>query len=486
VINGVGGAMPAARSFIDGQDVGQVNDVLRSPHDPRTVMGEVAWATPEEAKAAVAAAVAAQPAWEALGPVERGQRLFQAAAAVEAHVEELAQLAAGEMGKPVAEARGEAWRAVHILRYFAGEGWREHGSVIPAANPSTLQWTRRVPLGVVALICPWNFPLAIPAWKLAPALVYGNTVVLKPAEWASATAYALVRLIAGALPPGVLNLVVGAGRTVGQALVEDERVAGISFTGSTGVGASIAAAATARGAKYQLEMGGKNPVIVCDDADLERAVELTVSGAMRSAGQKCTATSRVIVLPRIRRAFTERLVERVKSLRQGDPRQEDTYLGPLVSAPQRDKVEHYIARGREEGARLLVGGGRPGGPLEYGYYVEPTVFDEVAPTMAIAQEEIFGPVVGIVPADTLDDAWRIANGVRYGLSASVMTRDLNTALEAVQRLQVGLVRVNEETAGVELQAPFGGMKQSSSHSREQGPAAREFYTQTQTVAIRPG
>jgi aldehyde dehydrogenase (NAD+) len=390
------------------------------------------------------------------------------------------------MGKPVGEARGEAWRAVHILRYFAGEGWREDGSVIPAANPSTLQWTRHVPLGVVALICPWNFPLAIPAWKLAPALVFGNTVVLKPAEWASATAYALVRLIAGALPPGVLNLVVGAGRTVGQALVEDERVAGISFTGSTGVGAAIAAAATARGAKYQLEMGGKNPVIVCDDADLERAVELTVSGAMRSAGQKCTATSRVIVLPGIRRAFTERLVERVKSLRQGDPRQEDTYLGPLVSAPQRDKVEHYIARGREEGARLLVGGGRPGGPLEHGYYVEPTVFDEVAPTMAIAQEEIFGPVVGIVPADTLDEAWRIANGVRYGLSASVMTRDLNTALEAVRCLQVGLVRVNEETAGVELQAPFGGMKQSSSHSREQGPAAREFYTQTQTVAIRPG
>ncbi|MCL4352365.1 MAG: aldehyde dehydrogenase family protein, partial [Firmicutes bacterium] len=346
-------------------------------------------------------------------------------------------------------------------------------------------FTPREPLGVVGIITPWNFPLAIPMWKTAPALVYGNTVVLKPAELASLTAYRMWELIASLFPAGVVNLVLGLGSVAGEALIQHPLIQGVSFTGSTGVGQHIAETAVSRGVKYQLEMGGKNPVIVADDADLDLAVELTVSGAMRSAGQKCTATSRVILMEGIRQEFTDRLVNRVQALQQGDPAQPETYLGPVVSQAQYDKVMGLIDRGRTEGGRVLTGGTPVGGPLARGYFVPPTVFDGVAAGATIAQEEIFGPVIALIPVKTVDEAIEVANDVRYGLSASVFTRNLKTAMACVEGIEAGLVRVNEETAGVELQAPFGGVKASSSHSREQGRAAIEFYTHTKTVAIRP-
>ena len=455
---------------------------VTSPADTQETLGTVGLSDATDVDRAVSAAQEATRSWNNLGGVARGNLLYQAAAELERHVDELAELAAREMGKPIGEARGEALRAVGILRYYAGEGFRPTGDVIPASNPHVLQYTAREPLGAVGLITPWNFPLAIPMWKMAPALVYGNTVVLKPAEWSSLAAVRMFEILGPLFPPGVINLVLGLGSEAGEALITHPSVHGISFTGSSGVGAHIAETATRRNIKYQAEMGGKNPVIVASDADLDLAVEAIVSGAMRSAGQKCTATSRVIVLADAHEALRDKLANRIRSIKQGSPLDPETYLGPVVSKPQFDKVMALIDTGRREGADLVVGG-----PAQdsHGFFVPPTLFDRVAGDATIAQEEIFGPVVGITPVDTVDAAIAQANRVRYGLSAAVFTQNLKTAMTFVEEIEAGMVRVNDETAGVELQAPFGGVKASSSHSREQGRAAMEFYTHVKTVAIRP-
>ncbi len=472
-----------AKNVIAGEERDAQNrEDVYNPAHPQTVVGTVPRSSANDIDRAVHAANEARTGWRRLGSMARGNILFQAAQVLEAHVEELGQLAAAEMGKPIGEARGEAQRAVAILRYYGGEGFRTMGDVIPASNPQTLQYTVREPLGVVGLITPWNFPLAIPMWKAAPALVCGNTVVLKPAELSSLTAYRMLALISSLFPPGVFNLVLGHGTEAGEAMIRHPDVNALSFTGSAAVGQHIAQIATARGIKYQLEMGGKNPVVVADDADIDLAVDFTVSGAMRSAGQKCTATSRVIVMDAVRAAFSHALVERVRTLKMGDPLDPQNYLGPVVSQAQHTKVLGLINQGQAEGGRVLLGG--LVSEEQSGYFIPPTVFDEVVPTATIAQEEIFGPVVALLPVSNIDEAIRVANGVRYGLSASVFTRSLSTALTFVDGIQAGMVRVNEETAGVELQAPFGGMKASSSHSREQGHAAIEFYTETKTVAIR--
>lgn len=452
-----------------------------SPASPEIAIGSIPRSHSKDIDTAVNAAETAFTEWKRMGVMARGQVLFQAADIIAHNVDDLAKLASWEMGKPIGEARGEALRAVAILRYFGGEGARPDGAVIPSSNPRALQYTIREPLGVVGIITPWNFPLAIPMWKIAPALVYGNTVVCKPAELSSLTAYRMLALLQPLLPSGALNVVAGLGREVGEALVRHPKVSGISFTGSSLVGKGIASIASARGVKYQLEMGGKNPVIIADDADLDLAVDWTVSGAMRSAGQKCTATSRAIVMPRIRRAFTEALTARVRELAMGDPLDANTYVGPLVSEGQRQKVRRFIDEAKGNGYRQLVG---EDGNMAPGFFVPPTVFDEVAPDATIAQEEIFGPVVAVIPAATIDEAIKISNGVRFGLSASVFTKSLSTAMHVVESLEVGMVRVNQETAGVEYQAPFGGVKASSSHSREQGQAAADFYTETKTVAIQ--
>jgi len=438
-------------------------------------------------KHAAKAAADASSDWAALSGAERGQFLYRAAELLEDRLDEIAKQLSREEGKTLMEARGETARGVALLRYYAADVMRPEGDVIPSANRRSFVFTTRAPLGVVSVIAPWNFPIAIPLWKIAPALAYGNTVIFKPSSLAPLTGWNVVRCFDEVgLPPGVLNMVTGLGRAVGEELVKNPFVRGVSFTGSNDVGRDIASWSVNKGAKFQLEMGGKNPVVVMPDADMEQAVELTVSGAMRSAGQKCTATSRAIVMDDVLEEFTERVVARVKQLKLGPATDEEAYLGPVISGEQRERIMTFIERGKSQGALLLCGGSIPtGDPYDQGFYVEPTVFANVDPDMAIAQDEIFGPVLGIIAASDFEHAMSIANGVRYGLSAGIFTHDINRAMEFARRIEAGLVRVNAETAGVEPQAPFGGMKASSSHSREQGQAAREFYTEIKTVYIDP-
>jgi len=480
---------PQYRNYINGEwkDAASGNTVASlNPANRHDVVGIVPNSGREDLDAAVAAANAAAKAWSRMAGPARGQLLYKAANILESRLDDIAATMTREMGKTFGEAKGETARGVALLRYYAGEGSRKIGDVIPASDASGLMFTIRVPLGVVGVITPWNFPVAIPMWKIAPALAYGNTVVWKPATETAVTAAKLAEVFHEAgFPPGVVNLVIGSGSVVGQGIAEHPGIHGISFTGSNPVGKRISQAALARGAKYQLEMGGKNPVIVARDADLDLAVNATISGAFRSTGQKCTATSRVIVEKDIYPAFREKLLEKTRTLRIGDGLDESTWLGPCASESQMETVLSYIKKGVEEGATLLCGGRRlTEGRLADGFFVEPTVFENVTPDMAIFREEIFGPVIALVQAENLEEAIRLANDSEYGLSASIFTRDIGNVLAFIRDMDAGLVRVNEETAGVELQAPFGGMKQSSSHSREQGTAAIEFYTSVKTVFIK--
>ena len=483
-------ATPEYRNYIDGHWVAASDGATTpdvNPANTSAVLAEFPSAGRADAARAVAAAAKAFPAWAKIPLPKRGETLHRAANLLEARANEIAEALTREEGKTLAESQGEVLRGVSLLRYYAGECTQPTGEVYPSASASTFLYAERVPLGVVALITPWNFPVAIPAWKIAPALAYGNTVVFKPAELTPLTAWHLVDVLEQAgLPTGVLNLVNGRGSVAGQELVENPLVQGISFTGSNAVGSRIAAQAAARGAKVQLEMGGKNPVVVLADADLEKAVELTIAGAMLSSGQKCTATSRAIVQREVLDGFRDRLVARAQSLMVGDGMKPDTYLGPLVSAEAERTVLNYIEIGQAEGARLLTGGQKLwGDEYDRGYFVAPTVFDRVTPDMRIAKEEIFGPVVGLIEAQNFDEAVQLANHTRFGLSASVFTRDLNLALRFVREIEAGVVHVNSQTAGAEPQAPFGGFKSSSSGSREQGKVAREFFTQIKTVYLDP-
>ncbi len=454
-----------------------------NPARPADVIGFFPRSTADDVRAAIAAAVAARVGWAGTSQLRRGEILLRAAELLAARVDEVAAAMTREEGKTLREARGETLRGVAILRYFAGEGPQPIGEVYPSANTRTMLYTLHVPLGVVGAITPWNFPVAIPLWKVAPALVYGNTVVLKPAELTPLTATLLVEILAEAgLPPGVLNLVAGSGSTIGPVLGESAEVTGVSFTGSNLVGRGLQRAVQERGGKIQLELGGKNPVIVLEDADLDQAATLTVNGAMLSTGQKCTATSRAIVVRGVLDAFTEKVLARVNAMVVGDGLDERTNMGPCVSAAQRDTVLQYFQIARQEGATLLTGGSTLDA-AEYhgGYFVQPTVYGGVRPEMRIAQEEIFGPVLGIIPADDTEQALAIANGVRYGLSASIFTRDIARSFRFTRQMQAGIIHINGETAGAEPQVPFGGMKESSSFSREQGKAAAQFFTQTKTV-----
>ena len=456
-----------------------------NPADSRDIVGIFPDLAVQDVSAAVDAAAKALPGWRALGMAKRAQVLEKAAQVLEKRLEEVAQALTREEGKTLMESRGETARAVAILKFYAAEGSRPLGEVIPSANPKTLLYTTRVPLGVVSLITPWNFPVAIPMWKMAPALIFGNTVVLKPASLAPLTSILLGKVMEEAgVPPGVVNVVTTRRRDAGEVLVKHPEIKALSFTGSAETGRHLAKIACENGKKYQLEMGGKNPVIVAEDADLDQAAELTVSGTMRSAGEKCTATSRAIVVGRAHREFTGKVVTRVKALKLGPGTDPDSYLGPVISEEARQSILSLIEAGKKEGAKLLAGGSIPkGGQFAHGFYVEPTVFDEVSPKARIAREEIFGPVLAIIPAGTLAEAIAIANDVEYGLSASLFTKDLNSVLDYAEQIEAGLVRVNGETAGVEPHAPFGGMKGSSSYSREQGRAAMEFYTQIKTVYV---
>jgi len=462
----------------------------RNPSDPEDLIAEAPAGDAADAAVAVAAGVGALPAWRgATGPA-RGEHLHRWAAAVAARQEEIAQAMAREVGKPIAEARGEAARCVAILRYYAGEAVRDVGEVIPAQAPGALQFTLRQPLGVVALITPWNFPAAIPLWKAAPALAFGNTVVLKPSEDAPHVATLLAETAAAAaLPAGVFNVLLGDGPGAGEPLLREPAVAAVSFTGSAAVGARVAAAAAARNLRYQTEMGGKNVAIVLADADLDLAAALTAGGAMRFAGQKCTATSRVVVARQVAEPFFARLRAEVEKLPLGPVTDPSAAVGPLIRERSRRFVAEAVAAacGGGGGARVVCGGPEPPADPRFarGWFFTPTVLAEVPEDTAVAREELFGPVLAAFAAADLDEAIAIANRTPYGLSATLFTRDLASALAYVQRIEAGLVRVNGDTTGVDPHAPFGGVKGSSSGSREQGRAAREFFTEIKTVQVHP-
>lgn len=480
----------AYQNYIDGQWT-DASDRARTsnlnPANTREDLGTFPSATRADAARAIDAAQRAFPSWARTPMPQRGEILTRAADWMHARRDEIGAALTREEGKTFAEARGEVARGVSILRYYAGECLQPTGEVYPSAGAATFLFAERVPLGVVGLITPWNFPCAIPTWKMAPALAYGNTVVFKPAEITPLTAWHLVSAFEQAgLPPGVLNLVVGRGSQAGQELVENGQVKAISFTGSNQVGTRLAATVAQRGGKAQLELGGKNPIIILNDADIARAVELTVQGAMLSTGQKCTATSRAIVTREVANDYRDALAARVKQLRVGDGMQSDVYMGPLVSADAEKTVLEYIALGKNEGARLVTGGEKlRGGEFENGFFVAPTIFDNVTPDMRIAQEEIFGPVVSVLQARDIDDAIALANHTRFGLSASVVTRDLNLALRLIREIEAGVIHINSMTAGAEPHVPFGGTKASSSGLREQGKAAREFFTEWKTVYVDP-
>jgi acyl-CoA reductase-like NAD-dependent aldehyde dehydrogenase len=454
----------------------------RDPAHADDVLAVFPSATSADTAQAVAAAAEAFPKWAATPAPARGAILFRAAELLTERLEDVARTLTREEGKTLAEARGEVTRARDILRYFAGEGWRAGGDVLPPNTVNAMLFSRREPLGVVAVITPWNFPIAIPAWKIAPALAYGDAVVFKPASATPLTALRLVEcLVDAGLPAGVLNLVTGSGATVGGALAGDPVVRGLTFTGSHATGAGIYARATEHFARVQLEMGGKNPTIVLRDADLDLAVRLAVTGGFGLTGQSCTATSRVIVEEAVADRFAAALAEAAADLAVGDGLEDGVQMGPAVSAEQLATDLEYVQIARDEGAELLTGGGLAG---EDGHFIQPTVFDRVEARSRLAQEEVFGPVVGIIRARDLDDAIFKANAVGFGLAASVVTGDLHRAFSFVDRIEAGVVKVNEPTTGLALQAPFGGFKQSSANTfKEQGPAALEFYTRTKTVYI---
>jgi alpha-ketoglutaric semialdehyde dehydrogenase len=477
------------KNFIGGQWVGAARGATfetRNPADTDEVVGVFQKSDGDDARQAVEAAHAAQPSWAAMPAPKRGEILHRAASILESRADQVAREMTREEGKTLPEARGEVGRAINILRYIGGEGARLGGQFAPSERDRVFIQTRRRPLGVVGLITPWNFPIAIPTWKTAPALICGNAVVLKPSDLAPLCALRLVEALDEAgVTKGAINLVTGPGSKVGNEIVTNPKVKAISFTGSEGTGSGIAVEAARRRARVQLEMGGKNPTIVLADADIADAVNVVANAAFFSTGQRCTATSRVIVEQPVVERFTAALVERARALKVGNGLEPGIDVGPSIDEKQLTTVLDYVGVGVAEGARLLIGGERlTGGPHARGYFSSPAVITDVAPGMRVAQEEIFGPVLGVLPAGSLDEAIEIANGIRFGLSAAICTTSLSSAYEFINRVEAGLVMVNLPSAGVEYHVPFGGSKESSMGMREQGPVAVDFYSEWQTAYVK--
>ncbi len=465
--------------LVDGRWVGEPDRARPNPARP----GETAVVSPVADRAvvsdAVGAAAAAQPAWAALPAPARGAILLDAATLLRGRAGEVAEDLVREEGKTLAEATGEVRRAVDVLRYFGSQGWRPGGGSLPSAVPDTTVLTRAEPLGVAGLITPWNFPLAIPAWKLAPALVSGNAVVLKPAELTPASATHLARALADAgLPAGVLNVVHGEGAVAGDALARDDRVKALSFTGSTAVGLRLHEILSARRARVQLEMGGKNAYLVLDDADASAAARIVAAGAFGLTGQACTATSRVYCTPRIREAFVTALVTEAKRFAPGDGLADGVLMGPVVDENQLATDIAAVERAREQGATVVTGGTADGA------FFPPTVLADVQPGHDVVRNEVFGPVIAVLEVANYDEGLYAVNDSAYGLTAGICTRDLGLAHHFAAAAQVGVVKVNRPTTGLDLNAPFGGVKDSSSNTyREQGPSAVDFYTWSKTVYI---
>ena len=456
-----------------------------NPANHNEVLGRFQKSNKKDVDEAIAAAENAQKAWRATPAPKRGEILFKVAEQLLQQKESLAQDMTREMGKVIGETRGDVQEAIDLIYYTAGEGRRLLGETVPSELKNKFCMSVRMPVGIVSAITPWNFPLAIPSWKLAPALVCGNTVVIKPATDTPLSVVNFVKVFEQAgLPPGVLNLLTGSGSEVGTPMVEHDKVNLVSFTGSTDTGSVIASSCARNMKQYSLEMGGKNAIIVMDDADLELAVEGVIFGAFGTTGQRCTACSRVIVHKKIVKKFTEMLVARTKILKLGDGLKAKTDVGPLINESQRTKVHNYVQIGQNEGATLLTGGKYATGKnCKNGSFYQPTIFGDVAPKMCIAQEEIFGPVVAIIPCNSFEQAVEIVNDSKFGLSSAIYTRDVNRAFKAIETLDTGITYINASTIGAEIQLPFGGTKGTGNGHREAGTAALEIFSEWKSVYV---
>lgn len=474
------------RNYINGEWVSGDTFEDRNPANTDEIVGLFVKGSPADVTAAAAAAAAAFPGWSSMTAPARGAFLFKVADILERKFDEIGADMTREEGKTLPEAKGEVRRAINIFRYFGGEGSRLPGLMVPSERERVHMFAIRKAIGVIGLVTPWNFPIAIPAWKMAPALICGNTIVVKPASVSPLCCWRIVEACHEAgIPKGVVNFVAGSGGTLGKALVEAKPLKAISFTGSCDVGRWLHAEASKRSLRIQLEMGGKNPTIVLADADFNSAVENVVNAAFFSTGQKCTATSRAIVEDAIYDKFVDAITERTKKLKVGDGMKPGIDIGPAVDQGQLDTNLKYIEIGKKEGGRLTVGGNRlTGGDYDKGFFVEPAVFADVTEDMTIAQEEIFGPVLAVMRAKDFEDAMRIANNTPLGLSASVQTTNVSRVFDFVYRMEAGLLTVNLPSAGVEYQLPFGGTKESSFGPKEQGPAALDFYSDYKTVYLK--
>jgi alpha-ketoglutaric semialdehyde dehydrogenase len=456
-----------------------------NPANHDDIVGRFQKSNKKDVNEAITAAEEALPQWRATPAPKRGEILFKVAELLLQEKESLAQDMTREMGKVIGETRGDVQEAIDLTYYTAGEGRRLLGETVPSELKNKFCMSVRMPVGVVSAITPWNFPIAIPSWKLVPALVCGNTVVIKPATDTPLSVVNFVRICEQAgLPPGVLNLVTGSGSEVGTPMTEHDKVDLVSFTGSTDTGSVIASSCAGNMKQYSLEMGGKNAIIVMDDADLELAVEGVIFGAFGTTGQRCTACSRVIAHKKIVKKFTEMLVARAKTLKLGDGLKPKTDVGPLINESQRTKVHNYVQIGTNEGAKLLLGGKHATGKdCKKGSFYQPTIFGDVAPKMRIAQEEIFGPVVGIIPCNNFEQAVEIVNDSKFGLSSAIYTRDVNRAFKAIETLDTGITYINASTIGAEIQLPFGGTKGTGNGHREAGTAALEIFSEWKSVYV---
>ncbi|MEE9053435.1 aldehyde dehydrogenase family protein [Brucella melitensis] len=465
-----------AGEWVGGDDIANIN-----PSDTNDVVGTYARATAEDTKAAIAAAKAAFPAWSRSGILERHAILRKTADEILARKEELGRLLSREEGKTLVEGIGETIRASQIFDFFAGECLRLAGEVLPSARPGIGVEVTREPVGVVGIITLWNFPIAIPAWKIAPALCYGNTIVFKPAELVPGCSWAIADILHRAgLPKGVLNLVMGKGSVVGQTILDSADVNAATFTGSTGTGKRVAAASIEHNRRFQLEMGGKNPVVVLDDADLNVAVESVVNSAFFSTGQRCTASSRIIVTEGIHDKFVAAAIEKLKTVVVDNALKPGTHIGPVVDETQLQQDMDYIELGRKEGAKLAFGGERLNRETP-GFYLQPALFTEATNQMRISREEIFGPVASVIRVKDYEEALATANDTSFGLSSGICTTSLKYATHFKRNSEAGMVMVNLPTAGVDFHVPFGGRKGSSFGPREQGRYAAEFYTTVKTA-----
>ena len=474
-------------NYIGGKWVESVSGQTFDRKNPATgeLVATYTKSTPADVDAAVAAAKEAFKSWRLYPAPKRGEILYKVANLLVERKEEFAREMTEEMGKVISEARGDVQEAIDMTFYMAGEGRRMYGQTTPSELQNKFNMSVRKPLGVAGIITPWNFPMAIPSWKIMPAIISGNTVVFKPASFTPRTAIRFVQILEEAgLPAGVVNLVMGGGADVGNAIVEHPDVPLISFTGSNDTGIDVATRGARLNKRISLELGGKNAVIVMDDANLDLATDGILWSAFGTSGQRCTAASRVVAHTSVQKELVDRLVARADTMRLGDGLDESVDIGPVVSANQLKSINDYIAIGRNEGARVAVGGGiASDGNLGRGHFHQPTIFDDVKAGMRVAQEEIFGPVTSVIPVESIDEAIDVVNGVKYGLSASIFTADVNRAFRAMQDIFTGILYVNAGTTGAEIHLPFGGTKGTGNGHREAGTVAMDFFTEWQSIYV---